>query len=326
MKKVKFAFSVLILLLIFAFTLNSVKYIEVSLQGILLWGTLVLPALLPFMFFSKLLISTGFADSTSKIFKKFTTKLFKCPPISAFVYVISIISGYPVGAKLVSELYKQGEISKEEAYKITTFTSTSGPSFIIGTVAGGMLKSFKAGIIIFVSHLIGAIINGILFRNFKLNKNSKNYQVYIKNKKIESLQDIAYNCVSSILVVGVYICIFFLVTEILTDLNIMYILTKPLEMLLGVFNIDTNVSYSIINGLFEITKGCKLISTSFLNNQILITTLITGIITFGGLAIYCQAITFLKEFDMTTSFYFKQKITHTVFSMVICLILCLIFM
>lgn len=326
MKKSKLTFSILILFLIFAFTINSVKYIEISLKGILLWATLVLPALLPFMFFSKLLINLGFADSTSKIFKNLTTKLFKCPPISAFVYVISILSGYPVGAKLVSELYKQGEISKEEAYKITTFTSTSGPSFIIGTVAGGMLKSFKAGIIIFTAHLLGAILNGFTFRNFKLYKNSKNIQVYIKEKKVESLQDIALNCTSSILIVGVYICIFFLVTEILTDLKIIYLLTKPLQFILNLFNVNSKISPSIVNGIFEMTKGCSLISVLYTCNPILITVLITGIITFGGLAVYCQAITFLKDFDMTSSFYFKQKTIHTFYSMIICFVLSLIFM
>lgn len=47
---------------------------------------------------------------------------------------MGIISGYPVGAKIVTEFRKNGECTKAEAERLLAFTNNSGPLFIIGTV------------------------------------------------------------------------------------------------------------------------------------------------------------------------------------------------
>lgn len=47
---------------------------------------------------------------------------------------MGIISGYPVGAKIVTEFRKNGDCTKAEAERLLSFTNNSGPLFIIGTV------------------------------------------------------------------------------------------------------------------------------------------------------------------------------------------------
>jgi nucleoside recognition membrane protein YjiH len=81
---------------------------------------------------------------------------------------MSVLSGYPVGAKLTADFYEKGLITKGQACRITTFTSTSGPLFIVGTVGIGMFHSAKLGIIILLSHFIGAILNGLIYRKYML--------------------------------------------------------------------------------------------------------------------------------------------------------------
>ena len=74
----------------------------------------------------------------------------------------------PSGAKMVADLYLQGKITKNDAFKMTSFCSTSGPMFIVGAVGAGMFKSAKIGYILFLSHAIGAILNGLIYRNLKI--------------------------------------------------------------------------------------------------------------------------------------------------------------
>lgn len=61
---------------------------------------------------------------------------------------MSVLSGYPIGAKLISEFYKNGVINTEESKKIIAFSSTSAPLFVIGTLGVFMLDNVSYGVII----------------------------------------------------------------------------------------------------------------------------------------------------------------------------------
>jgi nucleoside recognition membrane protein YjiH len=47
---------------------------------------------------------------------------------------MGIISGYPTGAKIVSNFKSNNVCTKEEAERLIAFTNNSGPLFILGTV------------------------------------------------------------------------------------------------------------------------------------------------------------------------------------------------
>lgn len=84
--KVNFVYAVLLLIIIFSIILSPKKYAEVTLTGIRVWATAVLPALFPFMVFSKLLTSTGYVEKASKVFSNVTKKIYNCPGISSYVF------------------------------------------------------------------------------------------------------------------------------------------------------------------------------------------------------------------------------------------------
>ena len=56
-----------------------------------------------------------------------------------------------------------------------SFCSTSGPMFIIGAVGAGMFNSTFAGYIMFTSHVLGAFLNGIIYRNIKVKEFDPKY-------------------------------------------------------------------------------------------------------------------------------------------------------
>lgn len=316
MKK-KLVLSILVSVIILCLVISPQKYILVTKNAIDVWAKVLLPALFPFFVFTKLLTSLGYVKNVSSVFKNLTYKVYKTPPISGYAFFISILSGYPVGSKLVSDLYDSGQMTKLEAKKTLTFTSNSGPMFILGSVGIGMLQNQKIGFILLFSHIISAIFNGLLYKNIKgenTYKNSKNLY-----SQTGDLSTSVNNSISAILTVGGMVIVAFIFIEILNNFNIFY----PIIFIFSKIGINANISSGIINGFFEITKGCLNISSLDIL-PIFKTTILSFIISFGGLCTTLQAMAFLKEIT-SYKFFILQKITHAILSCFACVILCLIF-
>ena len=209
--------------------------------------------------------------------------------------------------------------SKEEAKKCVTFTSNSGPMFIIGSVGVGMLNNRVCGYIILLSHIIGSVINGLIYRNIKITENNtKNSKNYIKNNNF-SLSNSILDSISSILLIGGIMIIAFIIIEIVENFN----LFLPIINLLKKCGISSQISSSFLSGIFEMTKGCLGISSTTISLK-LKTILSCSLITFGGLSTSLQAMAFLKEI-CSYKFFITQKITHMLLSTCICVILCFLF-
>ena len=303
MKKYKTILSIFIIYIILNMLIFPKLYIDRTLDGISAWTFNVLPSILPFIFFTKLLSKTGTVEAASKLFAKPCKRLFKTPSISAFVFFISIISGYPVGAKMTADLYENGQVSQNDAVKMSAFCSTSGPMFIIGAVGASMLKNTTIGYIIFFSHVLGAICNGLLYRNLKF-KEKYSQSKEIKNQEF-SFSSIVLDSVLSILSVGAIIAIFFV---IITSLS-------------PIFNILPAKLSPIFEGIIEITKGCLDISCSLA--PFWQTVACSFVISFGGISGLLQSYTMLGNVKISLSILALQKFSHAVLSAIIAIILAL---
>ena len=309
----------LILFITFFIILNPSTYMSSTLKGISVWATIVVPSLLPFFFLTKMLISFKSVYKISSIFSYGTKKLYNCPNISSYIFFMSIISGYPVGAKLISEFYKNKTIDNGEAHRLISFCSTSGPMFIIGSVGVSLFLDRLAGIIIFISHILSSLINGLIYRKHKLS-NLKNKQ---ENIQVSSflLNECMYNTIISVLTVGGFIAISFTIIEIMLNLNLLY----PLETLINLFFKGANITpgKQIAEGIIEVTRGC--VDLSSLNlKPIFYIPIVSGLVSFGGLSIHLQSFSFLQECDIKYKFFLLTKLTHLFISVFVSLILYLI--
>jgi len=296
------------------FIINSSKYSSILIDGILLYGTKILPGLFPFFFITKIMSSFDILFSFCGHFKFLTKLLFNTPAISFYIFFMSIISGYPMGAKLTTEFYEKGLITKTDAEKILSFCSTSGPMFVIGTVGAGFLKSTTLGLLIFAVHIISSIINGIIFSRIKNKNIETENKAIISPKKTQintntlSLEEIMYSTIKSVLIVGGYIVLFYVLIEVLLDLNIFYPLIKLLT-LLGLNNLE---AMGIISGIVEITKGLSILNNS--QNIKLVFILTNGLISFSGISILIQSLKLLNKIKINKKLFLLQKITHSIIS------------
>ncbi len=308
--------SLIICFFICCLVINPQRYIQSIFSGMLLFAKNVAPALFPFFFFTKLLTGLGGASALGKALKKPVSKLYNAPQESGYILVMSLISGYPIGAKLISDFYENGNFTIDNCKKVSSFTSTSGPLFVVGTVGTLMLSSPKAGYVLFLCHALGALINGLIYRGRKsenklMSMPSTQDDDNLLNKSITS-------SILSVLVVGGYIAIFSMIIDIAIDLKIVdglaFLLAKPLSL----FNLSPQIAEATIISFIEITRGCQTFAQSGVSIKIIL-PFIAGLLSFGGLSITFQSLTFLKSCKVKTSYYMLVKLTQAIITFVISL-------
>lgn len=297
------------------------RYIASVSYGLQLFAVTVLPALFPFFFFSRILTSLDVASSMEKFLAKPFKFMFNSPPVSGYIFIIALLSGYPIGAKLIADCYSMGLIDEDEAKNISLFTSTSGPLFIVGSVGINMMNNKTAGFIMLISHYIGAILNGLILVNRR--KKSQNIKEMVKTNITtydNMLSDSITSSILSVAIVGGYIAIFCMLVDVLNDFKIV-----PLfEAIFNFCKIPPKLSNGIVVSFVEITRGCKSLSDSGFPLAATV-PICAGIISFGGLSVTLQSLTFISQCKIKPLFYLKTKLSQGIITFFVATILCLIF-
>lgn len=295
------------------------KYVKSVAAGLNLYALSVLPALFPFFFFSKILAELNFGYDLGLTLRKPLKKAFNAPALSGYVLVMSMLCGYPIGAKLTSDFYERNLISFEEAKSICAFTSTSGPLFVVGTVGVGMLQNKIAGFVILLSHYLAALINGFIFRAKR--SDSVALPAVPKIQYDKMLSDSMTNSIISVAVVGGYIAVFNMILDLFFDVKIISLLAKPLTLI----GVNVRLGEGLFASFVEITKGCLILSQSGFPLKIVAPLCCFGI-TFGGLSVTLQSLTFLTKIKISPAYYLLCKFTQGIISCVLCFGLSFLFL
>lgn len=314
--------SIMIIIVMILILVAPVRYAKSVTSGLKLYFTAVLPGLLPFMFLCKILTSTGIIEKLIKPLDKFSNKVFGLNGASLYAFFMGAISGYPLGAKITSDLYNKNLI-KNNITQSALFASVCGPEFVIGAVGGLMLKNAKFGVIIYISCLISAIlqtffanlIKKIIFKNKK--EESFNQSFCQTNTEKFSLLKCVSDTVNSLLIVGFYIAIFSLVIDLFSDIKIINIISYPLNFIIGKEN-----AIGFISGIFEMTNGANILASNLNNFKI---SLISFIISFSGTSIIMQSFSFLSNTPINKVKYLIGKLVQATFSFIITYIALLVF-
>ncbi len=300
--KSKTLLTLLLLMCITLFIINPKSCMNATSNGLKIWLVNVVPALFPFFILTRIL--TALNQSSIPLLDKFTTKCFNTPN-AGLVYFLSILSGYPVGAKMTSNYYQSGAIDKECATKMFSFCSTSGPMFIIGTVGLGVFGSAKAGYILLVGHIVGSFLNGLLYRG----KAAASPQFKPQINKV-GLNDIMYDSIISILLVGGYIIFASVVIKLLELTGLLALLTK---LICTILPFEYSAVYATLCGIIEITNG--LIGLGNVAATVTIKLILASVlIAFSGVCIMLQSLGFLNQIGIKKSTIIHQKLTQSLFT------------
>lgn len=293
-------------------------------KGLSLWANSVVPSLFPFFVATELLMNTNFVNILGRFLNKFM-KLFNIRGEGSFAFIMGLISGYPVGAKIACDFRENNICSKEECERLLSFTNNSGPLFIVGTVGISMFGNSTIGFLLLITHILACITVGIIFRFWKYNSQTINYS-NTQNTKFKKNQNINFsnlgeilgksisNSISTILMIGGFVVIFSSIISILKASRILDSLIILLSPIFNILHIDSSFIYGIITGLLEITNGINSIASINIKNisiNIILTAFLLG---FGGLSILLQVLSITSKTDLSIKPYIYGKLLHGIFS------------
>lgn len=308
-------FSVLVFLIMLLIIANPAMFSKSTISGLKLFFYSVLPGLFPFMFLTKLLTEMGTVFKVSKYFEKTTNKLFGTPGVSLYCFFMSILSGYPIGAKIIADLYNKNLITEEDAKRMSIFCTTSGPIFVIGAVGVGMLSSFKLGLIIYLSHILSSLICGLAYNVFFKNKTLTQTKIIFQSQKKDNIFSLCLTeTINSLFLVGGYITIFYLVTEVFDILKLTTYIYQPFSQILQKINVGFDSFNGLFYGIIEVTHGVKALSMPNSANI----PLITALISFSGVSIIMQSLAFLKQAKIKTHTFIISKCVQAIISLFLC--------
>lgn len=314
--------ALIFLFIVFNIIIFPEETYHASLDGLNLWFNVVCPSLLPFFICVEILIGLGVVSFIGSIFKPIMSSVFNMPGEGAFAFIMSIASGYPVGAKIITNLRKNKQCTQTEAQRMISLCSTSGPLFIIGAVSVGMLKKPLIAPLLLSSHYLSAISCGLLMRFYRGSEKTKvtryilnpfneliNYRK-TDNRTIGQLMgDSVKNGISLVILVGGYIVIFSVISKIVKVTGLLGIISKFIS-LFPYIHINSNENmYMIITGILEVTNGIKECARIYMPdmNRALLVSFFIG---FGGLSINAQVSGLIQDTDINFFIYFFMKIVQ----------------
>ena len=270
------------LILLLTFPALTLKYAK---TGLHIWYKNMVPALLPMMIITGCMVKLNITASFASVLHPLTKKIYHLSKNGTYALIVGFLCGFPMGAKVITELYSNNKISKSEANTLLPVCNNIGPIFML--TFG--LKTIPAKYIYFILilfYFIPLIYAFFLFRNKFYFTNPTNVTPKIKDFSIaldESISDSA----AGILSLGGYIVFFSIMTLI------------PLELLT-----IPDKAKQIIICLLEITNGLSY-------QNVLSPYTLLAFLQFGGICCIFQTIKFTSKTDLNIKNYLIHKIKLT---------------
>ena len=297
MLKNKISFKIFAVLLTSAVIITMIIFPDICKSGIsrglLICGNVIIPSLFPFTV-CVLMIMNFEITFKNKVFSKILYFVFGQNFEMFSVMIFSMLGGYPVGCKLIDELYLQNKIDKKTANIMQMYCVNAGPAFIITAVGFGVLGSKDIGIILFVSHILSSFLIAIFVSKFTRNDTNSTVQQNIKKKK---LSDIFVNSTADASSAVMSVCTFVILFSCINSYLVYFF--KGMPILKNIFYF-TEVTYGV-------TCTKNVIFVSFL-------------LGFSGLSIWCQIFSLSKNAIPDLKLFIFGRLLHGGISSIITLI------
>ena len=176
--------------------------------GLNIWYQHMLPALLPFMILSGLMIDLKLDGYIIKPFKFVIRPLFQISDAGIYTLFMGFLCGFPMGAKIAAMEYKEGNISQKEAEYLLCFCNNFGPAYFFSFICNNIYsqKLMLSGLFVLygLPLLYGLFLRHSIYKNedfcsqnaIRNNKKSKmgisikNLITYTNSNIIKSLSQI----------------------------------------------------------------------------------------------------------------------------------------
>jgi sporulation integral membrane protein YlbJ len=256
--------------------------------GLKICSNIIIPSLFPFTVLSILFQKSGGLLWLGKAINKITLLFFGLNGIDFSVILISLVGGYPIGAKIINELYKSGKISKEKGKKLLRFCVNPSPAFFISALGINVLQNKTVGWILLTSNTFVCLILNIIFLKHKVDTEPISTD---KNMQNENFSDAFVESVYDAAKIIIYICAFVTLFSSISEI------IKPI--------FKSPKIYSLICPILEISFGISKIKNSGIPIYFYSLPL-----AFGGISTICQIKQITDALKPSFLEIFFYRITH----------------
>lgn len=287
------------------------KVLADSLAGLDLWFHTVLPSLLPFMILSNALIGANVVSQLMRPFSGFFRHVLGLSPEGGYAWLLGLFCGFPMGARLTGDMYRQHRISREEAGYLLTFANQSSPMFLSTYVVLHGLGDSTMTLPVFVIFYASAFLTSLIFRI-----RSRRFGLPPSKPKKEVPEQTSYGNLLDTSIMNGF--------EIITRLGGYIILFSILAGIVLQFPAPLHTAAPFLSGLTEITTGIHTISGTTLPLQVKFTAIVCCT-AFGGFSTVAQTSCMLNGTGLSIFTYLKGKLVNAAVAGLLCLFVFVVF-
>ena len=225
---------------------EAAEYVK---EGMELAVTCVLPASFPFMIISDAYVHYGHPENIRAL-GTFVRIAFGLPVCALGALICGNVGGFPIGAKITSELYTSGAIDKRSAERLLALSSNPSCAFVIGGVGLGMYGDTRLGFILLASVYLSTVLCGFIT---KQNQDESMFSNEISRQKYDFVSSVKASGISLLGVIS-FVSFFSVVIGIVnTHIKIpllLYPLTAVSEVTNAVKTFSNTELFPLPIGLF----------------------------------------------------------------------------
>lgn len=260
--------------------------ISSSISGLMLCGNVIIPSIYPFTF-GVLFINKSGALRLLKPLNNITVKLFGLSYYEFAIFLLSLVGGYPLGAKLLSQMPSpKNDIT-------INFCINAGPAFIILAVGKGVFKSITIGWVLYLAEVFSSVILMLLLTS-KAKKQTKYLKSIRPISPVENFTQSAADAANTVIKICGLVILFSCITAYL------------------------KIFIKNIKPLYFITFLCEVTNAVFEAENIIIVSFLLG---FAGFSIWAQVFSLLKETKINYLRFVVFRTLHGGFSALITFVL-----
>lgn len=278
---------------------NSQLSLAYAAMGLNLWFQKMIPSLLPFMILSGIMVRLKLTDKFAMILYPLIRPLYQVRKNVCYAMLMGFLCGFPMGARVVDDLYTRQMISKREAEYLLAFCNNIGPvyfcSFVLPLLGRKLVLPYLFGMY-GIPLLYGLVLRYTLFQDLPGKADERRKMPFLMScenvaahpslaeRLLEETDGAIQSSVENILTLGGYMILFNLL-----NLFPHILLGKP---------------PAFLSPLLEITGGLTMLGDSFPLFSLLA-------LSFGGLSCIAQTYSSIRNSGLSIGRYILHKITLT---------------
>lgn len=283
--------GIILFLILFFYPADFMRGAAIGLKNS---AAIIVPSLFPSMVAASLLAEGRTPRLLKKYIEPLTQRLFGQPADCLVAVIAGLFGGYPSGTKAAAALCDNGIISENCAKRLMLFCVNAGTGFCVNAIGVSLLHSKRAGVIIFVSLVVSALVTGL----FTKAENAYQATATVSEKSAsEAFVGSVASGASGIITVCAFSVLFS---------GLIAVISKT---------VTDNRLIIVISCLLEITSGCASAAGKFP------LPVICAACAFGGVCVHLQIFALAGEHKPDILRFYIFRMIHAALAGVVCKVL-----